>query len=182
MQHVWASGVGPSAVYLDVDDRMTFLALSASTFARFGAQCLQYCLMTTHYHFLLRTPEPVLSAAMQRVNGLYARSFNKRHGRRGHLFSARFGSRFVQTQEDLLGVVRYIALNPLDEPTCRHPSDWPWSSYRNTVAGVADPLAETAALLELVGGAERLRAFVEQGLFTSSEDVSFTSSEEADAA
>ncbi|HEY6055050.1 MAG TPA: transposase [Gaiellaceae bacterium] len=162
IQHVWTSGAGPSAIYRDVEDRLLFVATAASAFARFEVQCLQYCLMTTHYHFILRTPMPVLSAAMERVNGNYAKSFNRRHARRGHLFGARFGSRYVQTQEDLLGVVRYVALNPLDEPTCRHPSNWPWSSYRNAAAGLPDPLADTAALLQLVGGARRLRAFVER--------------------
>lgn len=164
VQHVWAGGAGPGPIFDDDADRLTLRALAADTFARLGVRCLLYCLMTTHYHFLVRTREPALSAAIQRVNGNYARSFNRRHARRGHLFGERFGSRFVQTQADLLGVVRYVALNPLDIPGIEHPADWPWSSYGSAVAGRPDPLADNAELLRLVGGALRLRAFVERNL------------------
>lgn len=164
IHHVWACGPGPSAIYRDDEDRLTFVAISARAFVRFDICCLQYCLMTTHYHLLLRTPEPVLSDTMQQLNRNYAKSFNQRHERRGRVFGAPFGSRFVQTDADLLGVVRYIALNPLDLPGVEHPADWRWSSYRALVAGEPDPLADTAELLRLVGGAGRLRAFVERGL------------------
>jgi len=182
VHHAWTRGVGPAAIFLDAEDRLTFLSISARTFARLEVECLAYCLMTTHYHFVLRTLEAGLSAAMQLINGHYARSFNRRHERWGHLFGERFGSTFVQTQEHLLTCLRYVYLNPLDEPTCRHPADWPWSSYANAIAGRPDPLADTHELLRLVGGATQLRSFVEQELFTSSEDVGFTSSEEASAA
>jgi REP element-mobilizing transposase RayT len=182
VHHVWTRGVGPAAIYADVEDKLAFLAISASSFARTGVTCLAYCLMTTHYHFVLRTPEAGLSHAMQRINGLYARSFNRRHERWGHLYGERFGSTFVQTQEHLLVCLRYVFLNPLDEPTCRHPAEWPWSSYANAIAGRPDPLAATDDLLRLVGGAAALARFVEQQPFTSSEDEGFTSSEEASAA
>jgi putative transposase len=87
-------------------------------------------------------PDRRTVAAMQRLNANYARSFNRRHGRRGHLFAARFGSRLVQSQADLLGVAAYIANNPLDIPGCAHPADWPWSSYGDTIAGRSNPLAD----------------------------------------
>jgi len=180
--HVGARGTNKEPIFFDDTDRRTFLALLERTTARQQWVILAYCLMTTHYHFVLRTLEAGLSAAMQLINGHYARSFNRRHERWGHLFGERFGSTFVQTQEHLLTCLRYVYLNPLDEPTCRHPADWPWSSYANAIAGRPDPLADTHELLRLVGGATQLRSFVEQELFTSSEDVGFTSSEEASAA
>lgn len=164
IHHVWASGPGPSPIFVGDGDRLDFLAIAASSFERFEVTCLQHCLMTTHYHLLVTAPEPVLSDTMERLNGLYAKSFNRHHGRRGHVFGDRFGSRWVQDDADLLGVVRYLALNPLDVPGCRRPADWPWCSYGNTIAGRADPLADTAALLRLAGGAERLRRLVERDL------------------
>jgi hypothetical protein len=118
--------------------------------------------MTTHYHFVVRTEDADLSIGMQQINGCYARSFNRRHGRRGHLFGDRFGSVFVQSQEHFLTEVRYVALNPLDAGFLPH--EWPYGSYGSAIAGRRDPLSDNAVLLELCGGAERLRAFVEDGI------------------
>ena len=43
----------------------------------------------------------------------------------------------LQDDADLLGVVRYIALNPLDIAGVEHPLDWRWASYRTLAAGTA---------------------------------------------
>jgi hypothetical protein len=42
-----------------------------------------------------------LSAGMQRLNGDYARSFNHRHNRRGHLFAGRFSSWVIEGDDYL---------------------------------------------------------------------------------
>lgn len=162
IQHVFTAGAGPCSIYADVDDYLAFVAIAASTFARHGWRCLSYCLMTTHYHLIVRTQDGDLSAGMERLNGDYARSFNRRHGRRGHLFGARFGSVFVQSHEHFQTEVRYVALNPLDAGVL--PDTWPWSSYATAVTGRPDPLADNDELIALFGGVDRLRAFVEDGL------------------
>jgi putative transposase len=72
-----------------------FIAIAARTFAELGWVCLMYCLMSTHYHLIVRTENADLSPGMQQINSRHARSFNRRHGRRGHLFGDRFGSVFV---------------------------------------------------------------------------------------
>ena len=45
-----------------------------------------FCVMDTHVHLLIETPEPDLSAGIGRIQGRYARRFNKRHGSHGALF------------------------------------------------------------------------------------------------
>ena len=57
--------------------------------------------MGTHYHLLVETPEPNLSAGMHQLNGLYARLFNVRHGRVGTLFQSRFHAALIETEEHL---------------------------------------------------------------------------------
>jgi hypothetical protein len=71
-----------------------------------------------------------LSAGMQRLNGDYARSFNHRHNRRGHLFAGRFSSWVIEGDEYLENTVRYVLLNPVRAGLCRRPSDWRWSASR----------------------------------------------------
>lgn len=50
---------------------------------------------------------------MARIGTGYAKRFNERHDRVGHLFQNRFRSRIVEDEADLVGVVRYVHLNPL---------------------------------------------------------------------
>jgi putative transposase len=115
--------------------------------------CHAYCLMTTHYHVVLETTEATLSAGMHVLNGCYARTFNRRHGTKGHVFDARFGSRLVSSQSHLLDAVRYVALNPVRAGLSETPQAWPWSSYA-TLLGDFEPLAgivdrrRTLALLD----------------------------------
>jgi REP element-mobilizing transposase RayT len=162
IHHVFAQGVGPSAIFRDAGDYDAFIAIARRTFAKLRWQSLIHCLMTTHYHFVIRTENADLSVGMQRINGSYARTFNRTYGRRGHLFGDRFGSVFVQTQAHFLTEVGYVALNPLDAGYLPH--EWPYSSYGNAIAGRRDPLSDNGALLELCGGVEKLRAVVEDGL------------------
>lgn len=96
---------------------------------RFGWRLHDFCLMTNHVHLLVCTPEPNLSSGMQRLNSEYAAYFNDRFGLVGHLFQQRFGSRLIENEEYFAEARRYIAFNPVRAGLCRHPSEWPWSSF-----------------------------------------------------
>ncbi|MDX6490323.1 MAG: REP-associated tyrosine transposase [Gaiellaceae bacterium] len=96
---------------------------------RFEWRCHTYCLMPNHYHLLVETPAPNLSAGMQRLNSTYAQWFNVLHGFSGHVFERRFFSRLIESSYDLLELVRYIVLNPVRAGICDEAWDWKWSSY-----------------------------------------------------
>jgi REP element-mobilizing transposase RayT len=92
--------------------------------------CRAFCLMSTHYHLLLDVPENGLQHGMRRLNGCYARWFNGRHDRVGHLFGERYYSRLVDSDGYMLYLLRYIARNPVEAGLVTRPSDWYWGSYR----------------------------------------------------
>jgi len=62
---------------------------------------LAYCLMGNHYHFVLHTRQANLSLLMRHVNGVYTQSFNRRHGKVGHLFQGRFKAILVDGELEL---------------------------------------------------------------------------------
>jgi putative transposase len=128
--HVFARGVAETAVFVDDEDRRTFLALLASASNRYRWQFHTLCLMTTHYHFVLESARAGLSAGMQWLNGVYAQTFNKRYERHGHLFGGRFGSRVIEDEEYLQAACDYVLLNPVRAGLCERASDWPWSATR----------------------------------------------------
>jgi hypothetical protein len=92
--------------------------------------------MGNHYHLLLETPEPNLSRGMHRINAVYARRFNVRHERVGHLLQGRFKAILVEKERHLVELVRYVVLNPVRAGLVREAGEWRWSNYRST-AGLA---------------------------------------------
>jgi putative transposase len=134
--HLNTRGNRSEAIVRDDSDRNTFLAIFGDVVKRHELTCISYCVMTTHYHLQVETANDDLSRAMERLNGLYARSFNRRHGLRGHVFEKRFHSELVESEAHLLETVRYIVLNPVRAGICRLPEEWPWSSH-NAVLGLA---------------------------------------------
>jgi hypothetical protein len=85
--------------------------------------------MTNHYHLLVETAEPNLSAGMRQLNGLYSQYYNWRHSLTGHLFQGRYKAILVQKENYLLELSRYIVLNPLRARIVSSLDDWPWSSH-----------------------------------------------------
>jgi putative transposase len=127
--HVTTRGNRRQPIYHDDFDRRLFLAFGDRVIRRCGWRMEAFCLMTTHFHLLIETPQPNLSIGMHLLNGGYAAYFNERYDFDGHLFEKRFGSRLVESDEDLHGVLRYIAYNPVEAGLCEHPWQWPWSSF-----------------------------------------------------
>jgi len=136
--HVTSRGNAGIDIFLDDVDRIRFLEILGRTVDRFGWICHAYCLMTSHFHLLIETPDPNLSRGMQHLNGVYTQWFNRRHSRAGHLVQGRFKSILVEKESYLLELARYIVLNPVRARMTRSARNWRWSSYRAT-AGQAKP-------------------------------------------
>jgi putative transposase len=128
---VTTRGVVGAHVFIDDVDRHCFLRLFAANVRRHRWRVEAFCLMTTHYHAVIVALVEELSRGMQRLNGDYARTFNKRHGRRGHLWSERFASWAIEDEEHLENTVRYVLMNPVRAGLCERPEEWPWSGSRH---------------------------------------------------
>ena len=145
--HVASRGVAQQAIYRDDGDRERFVALLREVVHAERWRCLTYCLMGNHYHLLIQLREPTLALGMQRLNGEYARLFNRRYERCGHLFQGRFWSKPVRRDAHLLGLARYIALNPVQANLCRTADEWRWSAHRALVGDERVDFVDDAALL-----------------------------------
>jgi putative transposase len=131
--HVNTRGTGPAPIFRDDDDRTMFISQLVRVIVRMDWICRAFCFMTTHYHVLVEAPFGTLQPGMRRLNGCYARAFNLRHGRNGHLFGERFHDVQVESDQHMLAVLRYFARNPVEAGLCTTPSDWYWGSYRGCI-------------------------------------------------
>lgn len=156
-----------SQIFLDDDDRTSFLTTLRHVVRRHTWICHSYCLLSTHYHVLVSTPNPDLAAGMQKLNGRYAQGFNDRYLDFGHVFSGRYHAVLVESEGHLLELVRYLALNPVRAGICRTACSWRWSSYPAALGlrRVPDFLTLDPVLNlfghDLERARERLREFVE---------------------
>ena len=91
---------------------------------------MRYTVLSTHYHLVVEATCAGLSAGLHQPNGRYARRFNRRHGRFGHVFAERFQARLIETEDYLDDACMYVLQNPVAAGLCDAPEEWPWSYSR----------------------------------------------------
>ncbi|MFL6698279.1 MAG: transposase [Vitreoscilla sp.] len=139
LYHVTARGTRQGDIFLDDQDRASLLSILAQALRTCDARAFAYCLMGSHYHFVLQTRQPNLAVLMRRINSVYSLTFNRRHGRCGHVFEGRYKALHVDRDTYLLEVCRYVDLNPVRAGLVESPVRWPWSSYRANAGAVPPP-------------------------------------------
>ncbi len=149
--HVFARGNDKQVIYFDDADRHVYLQKLARVVVDLRWRCLAYCLMNNHLHVLLETPEPNLSAGMQRVQSAYTKTFNSRHDRCGHVFQGRYGAVRVSADRQFRAVVAYIARNPVEAALCAAPEDWRWSSFACVLKSSEPDWLDTTRLFAHLG-------------------------------
>ncbi|MGE3977711.1 MAG: transposase [Nitrospira sp.] len=170
LYHVTARGNALQGIFLDDEDRQHFLGVLGKVVSRFRLRLHAYCLMDNHFHLVVETPDANLSRAMRQLNGVYTQTFNRRHGRVGHVLQGRFKAIIVERDSYLLELCRYVVLNPVRVRTTRKADTYPWSSYQATAGLVPVPSFLTVDWLLSRFGHQRsaaqrkYRAFVAEGI------------------
>lgn len=151
--HVATRATGPSDLFRVRKDRLGFLNILKYAVAKYEWRLHAYCLMVTHYHLVVTTPKPNIARGMQLLNSVYARAFNERHGRLGHLVGARYSAALIESEGHAFEVCRYLPLNPVRSKLCALPEQWPWSSYAATIGLRKAPMfLDSSWILERFGG------------------------------
>ena len=139
-------------IYTDDRDYREWIYLLAETCDAFDIECWDYCAMPNHYHAGLFPTLPNISDALRYLNGEYAKWWNRRHGRVGHVFQGRPKTPLVDRHRYHLELSRYIAMNPVRAKIVDAPEKWRWSSYAATMGLVeTPPFLRTAPILAQFG-------------------------------
>lgn len=163
--HVCARGTGKQLIFEGDEDRWEFLELMRECCREEGVTVIAWCLMGTHVHLVLADCEDRMSAAMHRLLLTYARRFNKRTGRTGHLFQNRFDRRSLDTDWQVMEAIRSVHADP-QEVGIGLIERYPWSSFAEHLrsydcdaADAARGFSDPSCVLELFGSAEGFIAY-----------------------
>jgi REP-associated tyrosine transposase len=113
LQHVIVRGIEKRNIFLDDEDKTSFIERLSSLLQKTETSCFAWALLSNHFHLLLMPTSTPLSTLMRRLLTGYAVVFNRKHLRSGHLFQNRYKSIVCEEETYLLELVRYIHLNPL---------------------------------------------------------------------
>ncbi len=128
--HVMNRGRRGDLIFKDKGDYYAFIDLLKDCIEMWNIRVVAYCLMGTHYHILLQTPDANLSRCMRHINGVYTQYFNRAHGLDGHLFRGRYKSILVDSDAYLLELLRYIHRNPVEAGMVDRLESYLWSSHK----------------------------------------------------
>ena len=168
LYHVILRGNGGQEIFFSKEDRFRFYLLLQEGIERYGHRIHAFCLMTNHIHLAIQVGDIALARIIQNISFRYTRWVNWRGGRTGHLFQGRYKAVLVDADSYLLGLTRYIHLNPVRSGIVREPENYPWSGHRAYLGLETIPWLTTDWLLSMFSSnVKRARRaygkFVEEG-------------------
>jgi len=134
--HAVQRGVNKSPIFFEDFDYQEYLKYLKQESDKAKCRVHAYVLMTNHVHLLL-TPENTnsISELFQGIGRHYVPYINKKYQRTGGLWEGRFKASIIDSENYLIGCMRYIELNPVRAKMVEKPETYRWSSYRANAQG-----------------------------------------------
>ena len=149
--HVYCRVARGEFVFANQEDSDLFLETLCEIKDRDGLSILAWCLMTNHYHLVLKTGSEPLWRTMARLQRTVAREHNRRRGYLGRLLQSSYRARLVDSNDYFWQVVACVHLNPVAAGLVTDPADYALSGHREAIGTRRPRILASGALLELFG-------------------------------
>ncbi len=171
--HVYNRGISDVHIFKNRENYRFFL-MRYRHYVSAHAMLLAYCLMPTHFHFLILArkkhnfgrvedsqvspPSGSLDNAFRKLFISYAKAFNRMYGRHGALFQESYKRKPVLGDRQFANTLAYIHYNPVAAKLSDSMDSWPFSSYMHYEIGESS-LISTSLVLDWFGGKNAFFSF-----------------------
>ena len=131
MYHVLNRSVGMIRLLRTDKDYLAFENLLIEAHERHSIRILAYCLMASHWHFVVwPTSDGQITDFFRWLTHTHVMRWRTSHQTVGYgpLYQGRFRNFAVQRDEHLLAICRYVERNAVSAKLVRRAQDWRWSS------------------------------------------------------
>lgn len=130
ISHITQRAVGADVLFLEDSDYLRFIDLMKNVSSKYNFEIFAFALMNNHVHLLLRQHDDTLSDGMKILFMNYAKYFNFKYERKGHVFCGRYRQSVCFDDAYLLASSLYIHLNPVRARLVSNYEDYKWTSLR----------------------------------------------------
>ncbi len=158
--HISNRGVGLREVFLSNEDRVFFISLMCDAAKRYEFTVHGYALISNGYNMVVETTKNNLSHIMKQINGQYTSYFNRRYGRRGHLWEGRFKSWYIEDRGFILEILTYIEHLPVYTGSATEKEHYHYSTYRQFI-GIDERLTclQGSIVFQAFNSSEQIKEF-----------------------
>lgn len=94
-------------------------------------EIIAYCLMPNHFHLLIKQlEEGGITEFVRKFSDSYTKYYNIKYNRVGPLLQGEFKATLIESDEQLVHLIRYIHLNPIVANLTTDLMKYPWSSHQ----------------------------------------------------
>ncbi len=98
-----------------------------------------FCIMNNHIHFIIEPRgDAELSKIMQWILGVFAQTYNRKYGLKGHVWYDRFKSKVIDSIRQYLNTFIYIANNPVKAGIVDRAADYEYNGIADMQKGIMD--------------------------------------------
>jgi putative transposase len=128
--HVLNRGNGRLPIFRKPGDSLAFQDLMVDAKERAEIEIFGFCLMTNHWHLIVRPRrDGDLAAYFSWLTNTHVKRYRAHYCRTsGHLYQGRYKSFVVQEDSYFLALLRYVEANLLRAKVVERAQDWDWSS------------------------------------------------------
>ncbi|HSO22693.1 MAG TPA: transposase [Chondromyces sp.] len=150
--HVYCRVGRGEAAFASRDERDHWLDTVREVVRDHRIKVLAWCLMSNHYHLVLRSGPAPLWRAMARIQRRISWHFNRSRGIKGRLWQSRYRAKLIRDDIYYNQALAYVHLNPVSAGLVRDPAEYRWSGHRELIGRAKHPLIDVAEALVSFGG------------------------------
>jgi putative transposase len=128
--HIYNRVIEDKKLFYSTENYIFYLKLWNDIDFSNTCKVIAYCLMPTHYHYLLKIKNTtIFTKKISYLFNRYLKSLNTVRHEKGQYFRNRFKAKLIDDEKYLIQLCYYIHLNPLKSGIVKSLDDWPFSNY-----------------------------------------------------